>query len=147
MDIKQLLSDAGARAKEMLYDAGITKRVEILHECNADEDPYLSIGDFMLTPLDAENVPTDDPAKVSRWGISVATYNPGVRYYPDGSGEPPSADVTDLENVPTLDKAIRKVIHWLIDQWLDQARDRQADAAMLVEDEAENDYREHQSCT
>lgn len=72
--------------------------VELLNDPHSDPavvvDGWLYI---METEKDVEITTIGRVIKKTRpaWYLSYETHNPGVRYYPDGSGEPPSSDVND----------------------------------------------------
>lgn len=76
-----------------------------LAETDEHEETYVSLG--------AEGKQT---RKVKGWYLSYGWEDPGVRYYPDGSGQPPSWEVADC-NPPTyrnLFSAIEAICNMIV---------------------------------
>ena len=48
--------------------------------------------------------------EVVKWWVGREEYDPGVRYYPDGSGEPPSVDTVDVIEPSHLGEAISVMV-------------------------------------
>lgn len=48
------------------------------------------------------------------WVVDVGTYDPGVRYYPDGSGQPPSWDYNTVLTTPSLEEAAQRAV----EEWI-----------------------------
>jgi len=69
------------------------------------------------------------------WDVWTYDYNPGVSYYPDGSGEPPSTDERELGTDKTLQEAIKLILDDMFRINLD---------AVMENGYAENQYKEEQ---
>ena len=69
------------------------------------------------------------------WYVAQIVYDPGVRYYPDGSGEPPSWDEGESISVRSYWQAVRQAMLWLLEELLD----RSIENICLVMDEAKGD--------
>lgn len=53
-------------------------------------------------------------ADESCWVVDKITYDPGVRYYKDGSGQPPSWDYATVLTTTDLDEAIQSAVEtWI----------------------------------
>lgn len=72
-----------------------------------EDDKTFQIGHVVLTPPDA-------PENTSgKWETGIVTVIPGVRYYPDGSGQPDDVDFSDDRELPSWDEAFRRVAELL----------------------------------
>ena len=85
----------------------VCKRLGLNHTCKVEDvDPdyvYVSINDGEHTVI----MSGDNPIKYEI-GHSVIDY--GVRYYPDGSGEPPSEEIVDDAECYNLNEAIKTIL-------------------------------------
>lgn len=68
------------------------------------------------------------------YGVFTTSYDPGVRYYPDGSGEPPSWDVEEYgESSFNQDDVLIQAIQVLVKNELELFTEAEADEAFANE--------------
>jgi hypothetical protein len=65
------------------------------------------------------------------WNVDVMVYDPGVRYYPDGSGQPPTWDEAPALRGETLANAIVFVVGKLVSDCIDGFLELVSEAKMM----------------
>lgn len=78
--------------------------------------------------------------KVIQWRISWLVYDPGVRYYPDGSGEPPSEELVEGELYENFEYATIAVLNKLITERINDGFQAEAEIEMEKLAEQLEDY-------
>ena len=125
----------------VLSDLGLpTKWVEIVDDTDVKELRPIVLGpsqEVMIEPHIMPEKVRHIGADKDSWGWYVAqmVYDPGVRMYPDGSGEPPSWDEGESWSGRSYWEAVRQAIVWLIEELVDRAIENIA----LAMDEAQGD--------
>jgi len=65
---------------------------------------------------------------VIKYGAYTTEFNPGVRYYPDGSGEPPSEDYVELgKDSDTPDEPLIEAFKAIVERRIRQLQEYEAD--------------------
>jgi hypothetical protein len=130
----QNYKDASARIVAILNKVvpilweGKKNRPEIKIEVQ-DGDPFICLdGGIYITPVLTERINRGILAKKKKktgifdmmYQLQVATYDPGVRYYKDGSGQPPSEDIEDVgEPIGNAYIAVQRALDMIWKQRLD----------------------------
>jgi len=60
-------------------------------------------------------------SKVTAYVLERIVYDPGVRYYKDGSGQPPTEDYVPVATFASAANACRKIMQMVLEQRLDNA--------------------------
>lgn len=130
--------ELAARARVLLAAAGLSTEVKERQEKFCDS--YIEFGDTgigvsvsMETPKALVELP-----QLPYYTPFISYQDPGVWRYPDGSGEPPSEEVADLD-VPQLnaDFAIAKAVEVLVRLLIQRHLDLEADRAHALDLEAD----------
>lgn len=121
--IEQMTEETKARL-ETVFKAILNIGISLLEEKEDDNEMLLTEsvqGNFALF-ISIQN------EKVLYYPQKVM-HNPGVRYYKDGSGEPPSEDFIDLlpDGTDNLDYAIHTLLNYIIDIEFKELQMREAE--------------------
>jgi hypothetical protein len=134
-----------ARVKQLIAESGLT--IEVKEDCSC---PSVELGDSGIgVSISSEAMEwlknEKDTQRVVTYQAYATTYDPGVRYYPDGSGEPPGTDYVELgEESRHSDKPIVEAIKAYVEWQIYNLLDHEADEAMAREAaEAEESAREY----
>jgi hypothetical protein len=114
---------------------------------------YLNIEGILVFECEVEkekrclHMDHSEKVKVPGWLTQVVTYDPGVRYYKDGSGQPPSEDVEDVGTDERIWQCIRRVLKMVSNQRIDAYVEGASYEEMYKEQQAaeEADYREQEA--
>lgn len=119
-----------SRAHQFLRELGLQHNVRV--DDNAWTDPSIEfdgtgIG-VMISWGERETINGSKP--VVKYGAYGTVYHPGVMYYPDGSGEPPSEDYVELgDEDERPDKPLTEALKALVEQRINELLDHEADEA------------------
>jgi hypothetical protein len=129
----QPLSDAlpglVQRAQELL-EAGIGHKYQINTSDDSGCDPTIEFGETGIgVSIFWEAEKTSGVSQsVIHYGAYSTAYHPGVRYYPDGSGEPPSADLHELgESSAHPDGALTEALKAVVAHRISELQEWEAD--------------------
>jgi len=148
-NIAEALKKAEEMARSYLNDVGLDVEVKI--EDDGYSDPLLNLEGVCLFPqVEQEDIlsirtgPHCDPGHMKsperiRWYVQVIVHDPGVRYYPDGSGQPPSDDIADIDNYWDLSRALIKAIGLIVEDRLSNAAENYAMDRMAEQEDPFNE--------
>lgn len=131
---EELLLAAGLQSKCVVGDAGL--KTEIRVDDNPWSDPSI---EFDATGIGV-SITWDDVSslsgsrKVVTYCAYATVFHPGVMYYPDGSGEPPSEDLIDLGKASTNpDGPLTEAFKALVEHRLNELFEYEADEQYAAE--------------
>jgi len=110
------------RTQELLKAAGLTCKISVNDDAWSDPSIELdTTGIGVCISWDSDKV---------TYGAFTTVYNPGVMYYPDGSGEPPSEDYSELGKASTnpngpLTEAIKALIEFRLNDLFEHEADEE----------------------
>ena len=111
--------------------------VELTAEEGNTDNPLITIDGWLYimdSEMDKETI--TKTVKVPAWYVIYGWNDPGVRYYPDGSGQPPSWEVDDIGTYRSLHQAISACCERIIRQRLDDHGQHEMCEQMAKEQEA-----------
>ena len=79
-------------------------KIEVIADDHSD--PVISFGCYEIMPVLAKEHTICEDQWSEKWTVLQLDYYPGVRYYSDMSGEPPSVDVSEVLEDVSLHTAI-----------------------------------------
>jgi len=96
-------------------------------EIKEDRESYsLSVGEYSICRTEQIVETSTGSSVLYKWLVSKEIYYPGVRYYKDGSGEPPSTDVADIEQYDFYGQAIVRMIQEIVSDYVNVALENYA---------------------
>ena len=127
----ELLNQLSEEVKIVIQRMGLADVWKLKLENDSGCDPMLTIEDSgicVIAYLDTKNL----KGQKEWFCLGHVVYYPGVRYYKDGSGEPPSEDFVEDEclEVTQLQKAVEKMLTLAFSFVLDEALTSRAEDKM-----------------
>jgi hypothetical protein len=109
--------------------------VELIAEEGMDE-PMITVDGWLYimdSEMDKETI--TKTVKVPAWYLSYGYHDPGVRYYKDGSGQPPSWEVDDIGTYQSLYVAINNCASRIVQNHLDGLGEQEMCEQMAKDEE------------
>jgi hypothetical protein len=119
-----------SRAHKLMSELGWQFNVRI--DDDAWSDPLIEFDEtgIGVTIFWGERETINGKKPVVKFGAYATTYDPGVRYYPDGSGQPPSEDLVDLgEADERPDGPLTEALKAIVEQRIMHLQEHEADEA------------------
>ena len=118
------------RAHKFLQELGWSFNIRV------DDDPWSDpLIEFDATGIGVsifwdERETINGKKPVVKFGAYATVYDPGVLYYPDGSGQPPSEDMVELgEANERPDQPLTEALKAIVEQRIIQLQEHEADEA------------------
>lgn len=127
---EELLLAAGLQSKCVVGDAGV--KTDITVNDDSWSDPSIEFDNTGIGVCIAwgEQKTIVGERQVITYGAYATTFHPGVMYYPDGSGEPPSEDYVPLgEESQRPDDALTEALKALVAHRLYELFEHESDLA------------------